>query len=98
MNARPQITIAEPRIRMPAWRSASPKKWQDAPAEHRRAMTRAENLAMSPNEAIQSFGTSAQVLPVGVHPSSEHAARARIGISLMTEISGWVASRVCVKT
>jgi hypothetical protein len=25
MNTRPQITTAEPRIRMPAWRSASPK-------------------------------------------------------------------------
>ena len=26
MNTRPQITIVEERMRMPAWRSASPKK------------------------------------------------------------------------
>jgi hypothetical protein len=27
MNARLQITMAEPRMRMPAWRSASPKNF-----------------------------------------------------------------------
>ena len=27
MKARPQITTAEPRIRMPAWRSDSPKNF-----------------------------------------------------------------------
>ena len=62
MNARPQITIAEPRIRMPAWRSVSPKKRSTRPLKTS-ATTRAENLAMSPNEAIQSFGTLSQVLP-----------------------------------
>ena len=41
-----------------------------------------QNLAMSPNEAIQSRGTASQ-------------ARAH---HLITEISGWVASSVWVKT
>src|SRR4051812_29336853 len=63
MNARPQITIAEPRIRMPAWRSVSPTKCRTRPLKTS-ATTRAENLAMSPNEAIQSFGTLSQVLPI----------------------------------
>ena len=45
-------------------------------------MTRAQNLAMSPKEAIQSFGTASQE-------------RAHY---LITEISGWVASSVWVKT
>ena len=40
------------------------------------------NLAMSPKLAIQSFGTASQVCP----------------IYLITEISGCVASSVCVKT
>src|SRR5918992_5782891 len=63
MKARPQITSAEPRIRMPAWRSASPKKWNTRPL-NTYATTRAENLAMSPNEAIQSRGTDSQVRPI----------------------------------
>ena len=63
MKARPQITIAEPRIRMPAWRSVSPTKWSTRPLKTS-ATTRAENLAMSPNEAIQSLGTLSQVLPI----------------------------------
>src|ERR671915_204416 len=63
MKARPQITSAEPRIRMPACRSASPKKWKTRPL-NTSATTRAENLAMSPNEAIQSLGTLSQVLPI----------------------------------
>ena len=31
MNTRPQITSVEPRIRIPAWRSASPKKRKTRP-------------------------------------------------------------------
>ena len=42
MNARPQITSAEPRIRMPAWRSASPKKWNTRPLYTRTDHARAE--------------------------------------------------------
>ena len=63
MNASPQITIAEPRIRMPAWRSVSPKKRSTRPL-NTSATTRAEKRAMSPNEAIQSFGTLSQVSPI----------------------------------
>src|SRR3954469_2322302 len=63
MNASPQITIAEPRIRMPAWRSVSPKKRSTRPLSTS-AITRAAKRAMSPNEAIQSFGTLSQVLPI----------------------------------
>ena len=62
MNARPQITSAEPRIRMPAWRSASPKKWKTRPLKTAPTM-RAENLAMSPKDAIQSRGTDSQLSP-----------------------------------
>ena len=79
MNARPQITIAEPRIRMPAWRRLSPKKRNARPSKMSRT-TRPENLAISPNDAIQSLGT----LGIAHH--------------LITEISGWVASSVWVKT
>ena len=48
---------------MPAWRSASPKKWKTRPLKTS-ATTRAENLAMSPKEAIQSLGTLSQVFPI----------------------------------
>ncbi len=66
-------------IRIPAWRSASPKKRNTRSPKTSR-MTRPENLTMSPNEANQSAGTASQP------------------IYLMIEISGWVASSVCVKT
>ena len=33
MNTRPQITSVEPTIRIPAWRSASPKNFEHAQAE-----------------------------------------------------------------
>src|SRR5919106_6074139 len=67
MKARPQITRAEPRIRMPACRSASPKKWKTRPLKTS-ATTRAENFAMSPKEEIQSLGTLSQVLPISQDP------------------------------
>src|SRR3954452_14851884 len=63
MKASPQITIAEPRIRIPAWRSVSPKKRSTRPLKTS-ATTRAEKRAMSPKEAIQSLGTLSQVLPI----------------------------------
>ena len=59
MKARPQITIAEPRIRIPAWRSASPKKRNTRPL-NTPATTVPQNRAISPNEEIQSFGTDSQ--------------------------------------
>src|SRR5215218_6604970 len=63
MKASPQITSAEPRIRMPAWRSASPKKCRTLPEKTAPTM-RAENLAMSPKDAIQSRGTLSQDWPI----------------------------------
>ena len=60
MNARPQMTIVEPRIRIPACRSASPKNLNTLP-DQTSPTTRAENLAMVPNEAIQSRGTASQL-------------------------------------
>src|SRR5262245_39497651 len=63
MNASPQMTRADPRIRMPAWRSASPKNRKTRRLKTS-PMTRAQNFAMSPKEAIQSFGTLSQVLPM----------------------------------
>src|SRR5215207_6810512 len=63
MKARPQITSAEPRIRMPAWRSASPKKCRTRPL-NTAPITRAQNFAMSPKDAIQSRGTLSQPVPI----------------------------------
>ena len=53
MNASPKITIAEPRIRIPAWRSASPRKRNTRPL-NTCPSTRKQNVPISPNEAIQS--------------------------------------------
>ena len=55
MKARPQMTSAEPRIRMPAWRSASPKKGSTFPLKTA-PMTRAQNCASSPNAVTQLRG------------------------------------------
>jgi hypothetical protein len=63
MKARPQITSAEPRIRMPAWRRASPKKRKTL-ALKIWAVTEAQNLQMSPKDSIQSRGTDSQVRPI----------------------------------
>ena len=59
MNASPQMTSAEPRMRMPAWRSASPKNRSTRPL-YTSPITRAMNRAMSPNDPIVS---RAQVIP-----------------------------------
>src|ERR1700742_485923 len=67
MNARPQITRAEPRIRMPPWRSASPKKRKTRSVKMS-ATIRYANFAMSPKDAIQSFGTSSQLRPSSRSP------------------------------
>ena len=63
MNARPQMTIAEPRIRMPAWRSVSPAKRSVLPP-NTSPITRPLNFAMSPSDASQSRGTSSQDEPI----------------------------------
>src|SRR4051794_1916169 len=59
MKQRLQMTIVDPTIRTPAWRSASPKKRKTRPRKIS-PKTRAENLTMSPNDATQSFGTAIQ--------------------------------------
>ncbi len=59
MKTRPQITTAEPRIKIPAWRSASPKKWSTRP-ESTSPATRAPNRPMSPRLPSQSRGTANQ--------------------------------------
>jgi hypothetical protein len=60
MNAIPQITSAEPTIRIPAWRSDSPKKRTALPSSTS-ATTRQQNLTMSPNEANRSRGMASQL-------------------------------------
>ena len=59
MKIRPQMTIVEDRIRMPAWRSASPKKRSTLSVKTSPTM-REQNLTISPNDAIQSLGTVSQ--------------------------------------
>src|SRR3954454_10733389 len=53
------MTIVEPRIRIPAWRSASPKNWSTRP-EYTRPMVRPQKRAIAPSEASQSRGTASQ--------------------------------------
>src|SRR4051794_23420719 len=59
MKQSDQITIVEPTISTPAWRSASPK-YLNTRRRKISPKTRAENLMMSPNEATQSRGTAIQ--------------------------------------
>ena len=111
MKTIPQITIAEPKIRMPAWRRASPKKLEDAAVEDVAEGLAAERM-MSPSEAIQSLGRRASRSSLrdsgqaAVGGSSQDAgSRAgprssseASGFHRITRISGWVASSVWVKT
>ena len=55
MNTIPQITSAEPRIRIPAWRRASPKKWNTRPLKMSPKAWPQKRM-MSPREATQSRG------------------------------------------
>src|SRR4051812_45697848 len=59
MKTRPQITIVEETIRIPAWRSVSPKKRMTR-SEKTSPRIRPANFAISPNEAIQSLGIANQ--------------------------------------
>ena len=59
MNTIPQITSAEPRIRIPAWRRASPKKWNTRPLKMSPKAWPQKRM-MSPSEATQSLGTASQ--------------------------------------
>src|SRR5215217_9337920 len=79
MKASPQITSAEPRIRIPAWRSASPKKRSAPPPRASRA-TRAEKAPISPNEPIHSRGTPSQARPISAATTcSRERAEAELG-------------------
>ena len=64
MKIRPQITSVEERISMPAWRSASPKKRKTRSVKTSPTI-RAQNLTISPNDAIQSLaGPRSQPVPI----------------------------------
>src|SRR5215210_2517799 len=63
MKARPTITRPEPRIRMPDWRSASPKKPNTRPLKTF-AVIRARKRQISPKDSTQSRGTLSQVRPI----------------------------------
>src|SRR5438309_3481179 len=70
MNTIPQITSALPKIRIPAWRRASPKNLNTRPLKMSPKASPQKRM-MSPSEAIQSRGTAVQ--PV-IRPflSSDH--------------------------
>src|SRR3954464_15564329 len=74
MKHRPQITIVEPTISTPAWRSASPKNLNTRP-RNSSPSTRRQNFVMSPNDAIQSRGIASQPAGISVSPprSLDHA-------------------------
>ena len=55
------MTSVEERISIPAWRSASPKKRKTF-SPKTSPTTRAQNLTISPNDAIQSRGMASQPL------------------------------------
>src|SRR3954466_3187216 len=59
MKIRPQITIVEERIRIPAWRSASPKK-RSTLSENTSPTIFEQNLTISPADETQSRGTASQ--------------------------------------
>src|SRR3954470_20550384 len=64
-----QITIVEPTINTPAWRSASPKYLNTRPRKIS-PNARPPNFTMSPNEATQSRGTAIQPGTRGLPRSS----------------------------
>ena len=62
MKTKPQITIVEPRMMMPVWRSASPKNWKTRPVNTSPA-TRAEPEDLA--DRVQP--TARDRKPAGVH-------------------------------
>src|ERR687883_1856387 len=77
MNASDQITIVEPRIRTPAWRSASPKKRKTLRPKSS-PKSRAANFAMSPSDATQSRGAARYDLALGL--PAEAAEKLLVGV------------------
>src|SRR5437764_3428349 len=57
MNTRPQITSVEETIRIPDWRSASPKNFSTRRVSTSRTI-REVNLTISPNDSIQPRGVA----------------------------------------
>ena len=98
MNTSPQMTSVEETIRMPDWRSASPKK-RSTRRPHTSRTTLPVNPAISPVEASHSRGiaSSSFIVPL---PARAHAGRrpSRNGHHLITRMFGCVASSVCVNT
>src|SRR5205085_11991104 len=70
MKTIPQITSALPKIRMPAWRRASPKNRNTRPLKMSPKASPQKRM-MSPSEAIQSRGTAVQP-PISRPRSSDH--------------------------
>src|SRR5687767_15775139 len=69
MNTIPQITRALPKIRIPAWRRASPKKWNTRPLKMSPKAWPQKRM-MSPSEATQSRGTASQPIRKDSRPPS----------------------------
>ena len=92
MNTRPQITIVEDKIRIPAWRNASPKN-RNTRAPYTSRNTRPQNFAISPKLATQSRGSVNQPIRAP-HPTASR----RPAHQWITDSSGWVANSVCVNT
>ena len=59
MNTRPQITSVEETIRIPAWRSASPKN-RNTRSRSTSPTIREVNLTISPNDSIQPRGVASE--------------------------------------
>ena len=89
MKTIPQITSAEPRIRMPAWRSASPKKWNTRPLKMS-PKDWPQKRMMSPSRRSSRVGTASQPI-AGARCVPRVAGLA--AIYRITRISGWVASK-----
>src|SRR4029453_12308890 len=71
MKTIPQITRAEPKIRIPACLSASPKNRKTRALKMSPKATPQKRM-MSPSEAIQSLGTASQPPPISRPFSSDH--------------------------
>src|SRR4051795_4387997 len=82
MKIRPQITSVEVRIRIPAWRSASPKK-RSTLSENTSPTIFEQNLTISPADVTQSRGTASQP----ISGSSDGSARARAPVRVRGESS-----------
>jgi hypothetical protein len=59
MKTRPQMTSVEERMRIPAWRSASPKNLKTRSVKTC-ATTLPQNFVISPKVASHSLGTASQ--------------------------------------